>query len=111
MTGEYERGHVVRGPDLFGPHRHRPFVRLSDDTHPFEAEEALLAAVTSTPRPRAIRLWDDDFVCGSLPRESYVNPWTIATVKHADLAGVEGRLTSRTTDRIAEATAGYLGVS
>ena len=37
----YERGTVVKGPDLFANYDHRPYVRLSDDTHPFSDEEAL----------------------------------------------------------------------
>lgn len=110
MTSVGERGHVVEGPDLFGPHSHRPYVRVSDETHPFEGEEALYATVTTTRRTAAIRLTADTFASGGLPRESYANPWTIATIKHADVAGVEGRLTEDVTDRIARATAGYMGV-
>jgi hypothetical protein len=33
----------------------------------------------------AIPLNDDDFMTGGLPRESYVNPSTIATIRHADI--------------------------
>ena len=106
-----DRGVVVKGPDLFADHDYRPFVRLNDDSHPFGDEEGLYAAVTTTRRPVAVPLTDDDFVSGGLPRESYVNPWTIATIKHADVAEREGRLVSETTDRIAAAAASYLGVS
>ena len=37
----YGRGTVVKGPDLFADYDHRPYVCLSDDTHPFGDEEAL----------------------------------------------------------------------
>lgn len=39
----------------------RPYVCLSDDTHPFSDEEALYTSVTTTRRAVAIPLTDDDF--------------------------------------------------
>jgi mRNA-degrading endonuclease toxin of MazEF toxin-antitoxin module len=106
----YDRGAVVKGPDLFAGYDYRPYVCLSDDTHPFSDEEALYAAVTTTRRAVAIPLTDDDFTSGGLPRESYVNPWTIATIRHADIQHEEGRLVDATIETIAEEAAGYLGV-
>ena len=69
----YERGVVVKGPDLFADYDYRPYVCLSDDSHPFSDEEALYAAITTTSRDAAIPITDEDFTTGSLPRESYVN--------------------------------------
>lgn len=106
----YSRGAVVKGPDLFAGHDHRPYVRLSDDTHPFSDEEALYAAVTRTRRQAAVPLTNEDVATGSLPRESYVNPWTIASIKHADVQGRHGRLVRTTTETIAQEAARYLGV-
>jgi mRNA-degrading endonuclease toxin of MazEF toxin-antitoxin module len=106
----YDRGAVVKGPDLFADYEYRPYVCLSDDTHPFSDEEALYAAVTTTQRAVAIPLTDDDFTTGGLPRESYVNPWTIATIRHADIQHEEGRLVDATIETIAEEAAGYIGV-
>lgn len=106
----YERGAVVKGPDLFADHDYRPYVCLSGDTHPFSDEEALYAAVTTTRRAVAIPLADEDFTTGALPRESYVNPWTIASIRHADVQREHGRLVEATVETIAENTAAYLGV-
>ncbi|MEZ3116235.1 hypothetical protein RYH80_09960 [Halobaculum sp. MBLA0147] len=106
----YERGAVVRGPDVFGGHSYRPWVTLTDRSHPFEDEEGLYAAVTTTRRSVAVPLAADDFVSGGLPRESYVNPWAITTIKDTDVDGVEGHLTDEATERIARAAAGYLGI-
>lgn len=107
---QYRRGAVVKGPDLFGPSEHRPYVCLSDESHPFLSEEGLYAAVTTTRREEAIPLAEDDFATGSLPRKSFASPWTIVTMKHADVAEKEGRLEADTTDEIAEAAAGFMGV-
>ena len=106
----YERGTVVKGPDLFADYDHRPYVCLSDDTHPSGDEEALYAAVTTTQRTAAIPLTDDDFATGRLPRESYVNPWTVVSIRHADIEREAGRLVKETTEKIAREAAGYLGV-
>lgn len=101
---------MVKELDLFADYDYRPYVCLSDDTHPFSDEEALYAAVTTTRRAVAIPLTDDDFMTGGLPRESYVNPWTIATIRHADIQHEEGRLVDATIETIAEESAGYIGV-
>ncbi|MFB6164047.1 MAG: hypothetical protein ABEJ31_02715 [Haloarculaceae archaeon] len=101
MNGGYERGAVVKGPDLLADHEFRPYVCLSDRTHPFHDEEALYAAATTTRRPVAIPLTDDDFASGELPRESYVNPWTVVTIRHADMERKAGQLVTATTEKIA----------
>ena len=106
----YDRGSVVKGPDLFAGYDYRPYVRLSDDVHPFSDEEALYVAVTTTRRAVAIPLTDEDFTTGGLPRESYVNPWTITTIRHADIHHEEGRLVQDTIETISQEAAGYLGV-
>lgn len=110
MSAIYARGMVVKGPDLLAEHKYRPYVCLSDDSHPFSEEEALYAAVTTTRRAVAIPLGDDDFVSGGLPRESYVNPWTVVSIRHSDIQQEEGRLDEETVTKIAEDAAGYLGV-
>lgn len=106
----YDRGAVVNGPDLFTDHEHRPYICVSDETHPFRDEEALYTAVTTTRRSAAIPLAEDDFASGGLPRESYVNPWTIVSIRHADMAGTEGQLRSQVVETIAAEAASYLGV-
>ncbi len=63
----YTREDVVKGPDIFGD-RSRPYLCLSDDTHPFSNEEALYTIIT-TKRKIAIPLSKNDFVSGGLPRQ------------------------------------------
>ena len=110
MSTSYTRGMVVKGPDLFAEHDYRPYVCLSDDSHPFSEQEALYAAVTTTRRAVAIPLGDDDFASGRLPRESYVNPWTIVSIRHGDIQQEEGRLDEETVRQSTGDAAGYLGV-
>lgn len=106
---QYARGTVVKGPDLLGPHEHRPYVCLSTETPPFRDEEAIYAVVTTTRRSAAIPLAATDFTSGGLPRESYVNPWVLVTIKHADIQGIEGQLTEDTVEKIAQEAATHIG--
>lgn len=62
----------MKGPDLLGGHKHRPYVCLSTEEPPFRDEEAVYAVVTTTGRSTAIPLATADFESGGLPRESYV---------------------------------------
>lgn len=105
----YTRGTVVKGPDLLGPHDHRPYVCLSTDKPPFRDEEAVYTAVTTTRRSAAVPLASTDFSSGGLPRESYVNPWVLVTIKHADIRGIEGHITANTVDKIAREAATHIG--
>lgn len=108
-TQPYPRGAVVKGPDLFGSHEHRPYVCLSTDDPPFRDQEAVYAVVTTTRRSEAIPLAETDFATGGLPRESYVNPWVLVTIKHADIRGIEAQLTDSTVDKVAREAATHIG--
>lgn len=110
MSGTYTRGVVVKGPDLLAEHDYRPYICLSDESHPFSDEEAIYAAITTTRRAVAIPLGDSDFVAGGLPRERYVNPWTLVSIRHSDIQQEEGRLVEDTITKISNDAAGYLGV-
>ena len=103
------RGSAVKGPDLLGPHDYRPYVCLSTGNPPFRDKEAVHAAVTTTPRSAAIPLAETDFTSGGLPRESYVNPWVLVTIKHADIQGIEGHLAEDTVEQIARKAAINIG--
>jgi mRNA-degrading endonuclease toxin of MazEF toxin-antitoxin module len=99
----------VKGPDLLGPHEHRPYVCLSTADPPFRDEEAVYAVVTTTRRSAAIPLAPGDFIGGGLPRDSYVNPWVLVTMKHADVRETEGQLAEDTVDKVARDAATHLG--
>jgi mRNA interferase MazF len=109
MTEQYGRGTVVKGPDLVGPHDYRPYVCLSTDDPPFRDEEAVYVVVTTTRRSAAIPLAATDFTSGGLPRESYVNPWVLVTIKHTNIQEIEGQLTEDTVDKIAQEAAAHIG--
>jgi mRNA-degrading endonuclease toxin of MazEF toxin-antitoxin module len=106
----HNRGAVVKGPDLLGEHSYRPYICLSDDSPPFRDEEAVYTPLTTTSRSVAIPISDDDFISGGLPKQSYVNPWNLVTIRHADMLDTEGQLTETTVNTIARRASSYLGV-
>lgn len=105
----FSRGDVVKGPNPFSSDPVRPYIALSDGTHPFCRNEAVYAAVTSTPRSEAIPITAEDFESGGLPIDpSYASPWAILTFKHDDILEQEGVLNEQTTQRIAGDAARYV---
>jgi mRNA-degrading endonuclease toxin of MazEF toxin-antitoxin module len=107
---EYPRGTIVKGPDVIGPHSARPWLVVSDESHPFSDEECLVAAVTTTARDRAIELGPERFASGSLPRQSYVSPWVVTTLKTAEIQAEMATITPETVTAVAEDIAGYVGI-
>lgn len=108
VSRQYRRGAVVKGPDLVGRGSHRPWVCVTGGAQPFASEEALWVAVSTTPRSEAVELRRSDFETGALPKRSFANPWTVVTIKHADMSGTEGRLADAVTDEISNQAAAYL---
>lgn len=86
----------------------RPWVVVSNDRHPFDHEECVVAAVTTTERDGAVSLDDADFTTGGVPRTSYVSPWFLATRKRAGLGELQGNLTDETFQKIYEETVRFL---
>lgn len=85
----FERGDVVWSAHNFG---NRPFLIVSDDSHPFHGEEYIAIGITTTERTEAIPIPDDAWHTGSLPRESYISPWFVVSLKHANIERGVGRL-------------------
>lgn len=103
---------MVEGPDPLGASAQRPWVKLSDSGHPFDGEEGVYAAVTSTRRAIAVELQRTDFDEGGLrPGPSFVSPWVLVSFKHDDVHREVGVLTDTIVDEVAEKSAWYLGVN
>lgn len=112
MTAAFERGDVAWHPALSkdDPDAGRPFVVLSDDRHPFSSEEYVVAALTTVSRPEALPLAETDWVHGGTPRDSYVSPWYVMSLKDANFEAGIGSLHETTVDRVAREVTSYLGL-
>lgn len=107
----FQRADVVKHPAPFkNPPKHRYFLVLSDDSHPFHGEEYAVVALTSKQRPEAIEIAHDDWRFGGPSGDSYVSPWYVLTIKHADVSNAQGSVTDSIADTVANEASSYLGV-
>lgn len=86
-------GEVWWGP---APHKsgpaYRPWVVVSDDTHPFAHTECIALAMTTQQHPAGITVPEDAWVAGGSQKQSYISPWYATALKHRDLDRQQGRL-------------------
>ncbi len=112
MSGQpFQRGDVVWHPAPFkaAPHE-RPFLILSDATHPFHGTEYAVVGLTRTNRPPAVGLDRSAWHTGTPGTDSFASPWYVFTIKHTDIIRPKGALTTAATDRVASAVGRMLGV-
>ena len=108
----FQRGDVVWHPAPFKkPPKERPFLILSDASHPFHGSEYAVVGLTRTNRPPAIELTQSAWEVGDPGEGSYVSPWYVFTIKHADINRPKGALTPAITERVASAVAAMVGAS
>ncbi|MFC6763572.1 type II toxin-antitoxin system PemK/MazF family toxin [Natrinema soli] len=101
----YPQGAVVFATDPFGGNSGgRPYVVLSNESHPFTHNECVAAVVTTTERAAAIELDEQAFERGSLPKRSFVSPWSVVTLKKYAIS----KHVATVTDPVVDATVAEL---
>lgn len=90
---EYAQGEVWWGP---APQKsdaaYRPWLIISNSSHPFSDVECIGAGMTTQRHPDAIPIPDDAWVSGGSRKEAYVSPWYVTTIKRRDLDNPQGTL-------------------
>lgn len=107
----YPLGGIVIARDPFGAGTDRPYLIISNDSHPFHGEEYVTTVVTTMERDRAIPLPDDVFTEGSLPRRSFVSPWNPVTLKDELLDKHVATVTAELADNVVSELIGYIGTT
>jgi len=98
---------VARGDVRWGPAPHksspayRPWLVVSDDTHPFADEECIVVALTTADHPDGLLIPGDAWVDGGSEVESHASPWYVTTVKTATFDMFQGRLDPVLVSRVA----------
>ncbi|WP_181685871.1 type II toxin-antitoxin system PemK/MazF family toxin [Halorhabdus salina] len=91
MSGD--QGDVWWGP---APHKadpaYRPWLVVSDSSHPFADEESIVVGLTTQRHPDSIPVPDDAWIRGGSEKRAYISPWYVTTVKDRDLDNLQGTL-------------------
>ncbi|EMA52847.1 hypothetical protein [Halococcus thailandensis] len=106
------RGHVLWAADPFkrAADTERPFVVLNDDTHPFADEQWIAAAVSTTPRPHALEITEENWTHGTLPQQSHAYPWAIVSPRIETIDYVVGSVTNGFVNELVAEVGSYIGL-
>lgn len=106
----YRRGTVVIASDPFGSAPRRPYLIVSDGSHPFAGEQYIGAGISTKEYDASVPL-DDAFVEGTLDRESFVAPWAVVSLREATINRAVARVEDDVTETTARQMAGFVGYS
>ena len=63
----------------------RPWLVVSNDNHPFQGTEYVVLGMTTNPRAQGVQVHGSDWIDGGTTKPSFVSPWFVMTLKHADI--------------------------
>lgn len=104
------RGSVVVASDPFGNAPRRPYLLVSDETHPFAGEQYIAIGISTTEYDESIPL-AGTFIEGRLNRKSFVVPWAVVSVRNATIDRPVARVSPAVTDEAASRMASFAGLS
>jgi len=104
----YERGHVVVAADPLGDTPRRPYVIISDDSHPFAGRQYIALGISTQEYSESIPL-AGEFVEGKLNRESFVSPWAVVSLRNSHIERAVARLSTELTNEATQQMAEYAG--
>lgn len=111
---KYDRGDVVFGADPFANGKNaRPWLIVSDETHPFYGEQYVALTLTSKSwYEEGLELCDEDWIRGGMPADSKVVTWGLSSLDHEDFDHDRwlGTLKSAVVDSCVERAVSYMGL-
>lgn len=106
-----DRRTVVWAPDPFKTDggNPRPWLVISDERIPYPEKESIVVAFTTqSNHPGSIVVPSEAWIRGEPNQQSYVLPWTVATLKDSlHIVGTQGSVTDEFTDTVTTATVSY----
>ena len=90
---------VTQGEVWWGPApqksspAYRPWLVVSDASHPFASEECIAVALTTQSHPDGISVPDSAWIRGGSHKDAFISPWYVTTIKHRDFDSQQGTLT------------------
>jgi len=107
-----DRGTVVWAPDPFKTEtgNPRPWLVISGEQMPYPDEESVAVAFTTqSHHPGSFAVPSEAWVRGEPGQQSYVMPWTVATLKDGlHIVGTQGSVDEDFTARVTTATISYI---
>jgi mRNA-degrading endonuclease toxin of MazEF toxin-antitoxin module len=105
---------ITRGEVWWGPAAHksspayRPWLVVSNTSHPISDEECIVVAMTTQNHPDGIAVSEKAWVQGGSERDAYVSPWYVTTIKQRNLDNQQGKLTDSLVAGVVETLHGYI---
>lgn len=103
-----QRGSVVVAADPYGNTPRRPYLIVSDESHPFAGEQYIAAGITTKEYPPSISL-DGRFVEGGLSERSFISPWAVVSLRESDIERAVAIADERLTRDVAERLTRFVG--
>lgn len=104
----YERTSVVVASDPFGSTPRRPYLVLSDETHPFAGSQYIAVGITTKEYDASVAL-AGTFVRGELERDSFASPWAVVSLLDSNIDRVVARISESVAETVARRMAGFAG--
>ena len=103
----HERGVVVVATDPFGNTPRRPYLLISDDTHPFPGDQYITLGITTKEYAESVPL-AGAFETGTLNRDSFVSPWAVVSLQDSDVDRAVARVTTELIETVTDQTMRYI---
>lgn len=96
----FDRGDVVYGADPFkGSDYSRPWLVISNATHPFQGEQyVVLALTTKTWHDGLLSIAKTEWIEGGTPERSHIVPWSVETLERSDIDHWQGTIAEPVVD-------------
>lgn len=104
----YERGYVVVAVDPLGDTPRRPYLVVSDDSHPFAGRQYIALGISTQEYNESIPI-AGEFVEGELNRESFVSPWAVVSLRNNHIERAVAQLSTELTTEATKQMAAYAG--
>ena len=102
------RGSIVVASDPYGHTPRRPYLILSDETHPVAGEQYIAAGITTKEYPASISL-EGRFIEGGLSEQSFISPWAVVSLREADIERAVAIVDPTVAKTAAEQMARFVG--
>jgi hypothetical protein len=103
-----QRGSIVVASDPYGHTPRRPYLIVSDETHPFAGEQYITAGLTTKEYPPSVSL-GGRFVEGGLSERSFVSPWAVVSLRETDIERAVAIVDQTVMKTAAEQIARFVG--